>query len=309
MNDDLNAFIARQTAEQQAREAQPGRYDNTLIRDIAHKIETEAMGLAAWRANDVAPVAEFDQRLRDLAATNPRAAAALGLLNQGVPVIALLDESGTPLAKPTRDPDVIASWFEPGSDLAGCWPGVPCGPEGDRFGLLVTGEGLEWFKKIATVHYPSRVERLTGSLTDRVHEMGVPGRGDDWDDEDQPKPDELRATVHARLWLCEDVPVHRAVLQSWTGSLRGPAGQAAMAAARPQEPRQASAMAWSWPTGQRLPVGRELRKGVLSLAAIPCEQATIVMGGVSLVVRQVPVLLSPPPDWVVGAIQKLGGRS
>jgi alkylated DNA nucleotide flippase Atl1 len=305
MPEDLTALIESQQAAEAARLSQPGRYDGVTLENLAHKIETEAMGLAAFRTqNDVAPAAEADARLRVLSATNPRAAAALGLLNQGVPVIVPLDETGAPLAPPTRDFDQIASWFEPGSDLAGCWAGVPCGEQGDRFGLLVTGEGLEWFKKIATIHRPTRTERLMTALADRVDEMGVPGPGDDWDDEDQPKPPELRATVHARLWLCENPPVHRAVTRVWTGSLRGSAGQAAMAAGRPQEARQLSAMIWSWPKGQRLPVGRELRKGVLSLAAVPSEQAVIVMGGVSFVVRQVPGLLSPPPDWLLDELGK-----
>lgn len=307
MTEDMAGLIARQQAEQAAREALPGRYDNVAIEDIAHRIELEAMGIAAWQAqNDVGPAVDTEARLRGLAATNPRAAAAFGLLNQGFPVIGPLDESGAPLTQPTRDVDVIAGWFEPGSQYATCWPGVPCGDPGGLFGLLCyPGEGADWFKKVATVHHPSRVERLMASISDRVEALGVPGVTDSWDDEPQPKPDELRATVHARLWMEEAVPTHRAVLQSWTGSLRGRSAQAAMAAGRPQQPRQLEAMVWAWPQGETLPVGRELRKGVVSLAAIPAWGSELTLGGVRLTVRQAPVLLSPPPDWLVSALQEL----
>jgi hypothetical protein len=304
--EDLGALIERQKAEQATREAQPGRYDGVTLEGLAHRIEMEAMGLAALRGeNDAAPAVDSEARLRAVAATNPRAAAAFGLLNQGVPVIVPLDPTGAPLAPPTRDPDMIASWYE-SPPYEGCWPGVPCGEQGRLFGLLISSaEGADWFKQVATVHRPTRVERLLSAFSDRVDELGVPGRGNAWDDEEQSSPDEVRASVHARLWLCEDLPAHRAVLQAWTGSLRGAAGQAALAAARPAAPRQLSAMVWSWPAGRELPVGRELREGVLSLTAIPAQGAELVLGGIHFVVRQVPVLLSPPPDWLIDALQEL----
>ncbi|HTE84251.1 MAG TPA: hypothetical protein VK821_05935 [Dehalococcoidia bacterium] len=309
---DREAIIAQQKAEHAAREALPGRYDGVAIADLARRVEMEAMAIQTLRtATDVATAVDTEARLRAVAAISPQAAAAFGLLNAGATVIAPIAESGVLLTQPTRDPDEIASWWEPGSPYATCWPAIPCGDQGDRFGLLCyPGEGADWFKKIATVHQPSRIERLMAAL-DPITEMGVPpgGRGGDWDDEPQPKPDEPRATVHAKLWMVEDLPPHRPIVQSWTGSLRGQAGQAAMAAGRPPQPRQLSAMVWSWPAGQALPVGRELRKGVESLAAVPAWGAVLVLGGVRLVVRQVPVLLSPPPDWLIAELQKFGSES
>jgi hypothetical protein len=55
-----------------------------------------------------------------------------------------------------------------------------------------------------------------------------------------------------------------------------------------------------------LPVGRKLRKGVESLAAIPALGAVLNMDGVRFVVRQSPSLISPPPDWLVSELQRLG---
>ncbi len=305
---DLDAIIAQQKAAHAANEALPGRYDNVEVKDLARQVEMEAMGIAAWRANTaVETTPDPEARLRGVAAGNPRASAAFGLLNAGAPVIVALDEGGSPLTQPARDPDVLASWWEPGGPYADRWPAVPCGPQGGLFGLLCfPGEGADWFRKIATIHHPSRAERLM-ALADRVTEMGVPpSGGDDWDDEPPLQPDELRATVGARLWLVEDLPTHRAVNRAWSGSLRSAAGQAVMRSARQSPPRQLTGMVWSWPTGQTLPVGRELRKGVESLPAIPALGAELVVGGVRFVVRQtIPGLISPPPDWLIAALKEL----
>jgi hypothetical protein len=308
MSENMGALIARQQAEQAAREAQTGRYDGVAIKDLAHRVEMEHVAIHAYRAqNDLEPAVDPEARLRAVAAWSPPAAAAFGLVNQGVPAIVAIDESGAPLTQPTRDPDVLAGWWEPGGPYSTRWPAIPCGPQGGLFGLLVhPGEGRDWFKKVATIHHPSRVERLMATRADRADALGVPGVTDSWDEnEPQPRPDELRATKAARLWLCEDPPAHQPVVRSWTGSLRGRAGQDAMAAGRPPQARQLSAMVWSWPPGQSLPVGRPLRNGVESLTAIPAQGAVVTVGGVQLVVRQVPVLLSPPPDWLISALREL----
>jgi hypothetical protein len=306
MSEDLAAIIARQQAEHAAREALPGRYDGVAITSLADKVEMEHMGIRAWRAaNDVETTVDPEARLRAGAARSPQAAAGFGLLNAGAAVITVIDEGGIPLTQPTRDQDVIASWWEPGAEFANNWPAIPCGEQGGLFGLLASpGQGADWFKKIATVHHPSRVERLMAAL-DRVTEMGVPASDGDDDDESPAKPDEVRATMHAKLWLHEDLPTHQPVVRIWTGSIRGSQGQAAMMGARPQQPRQLSAMVWSWPSGPTLPVGRQLREGVWSLAAVPALGTELTWGGVKFVVRQTPVLLSPPPDWVIAAIQRL----
>jgi hypothetical protein len=307
MSEDVAGLIARQKAEQAAREAQAGRFDGVLLKDLGPRVEMEHMAIAAWKAdNAVETIAEPDARLRVLAARSPQASAAFGLCNAGARAIVAIDEAGVPLAQPARDPDVLASWWEPGGLYVDKWPAIPCGPEGGYFGLLVTGEGVDWFRKVATIHRPTRVERLLAAF-DPVTEMGVPPSSNGgWDDDEpQPKPDELRATMHAKLWMCEDVPAHQPVVRGWIGSIRGREGQAAMAAGHPPQPRQLSAMVWSWPPGQTLPVGRPLRSGVESLAAIPAQGAVLTLGGVQLVVRQVPVLLSPPPAWVISAVGEL----
>lgn len=306
VTEDMAALIARQQAEQAAREALPGRYDGATVADIAHRVEMEHMAIAALKANSAAVDGDAEARLRAVAAQSPQAAAAFGLLNAGAPVVVVIDESGTPIAEPTRDVDVIASWFEPDSPYSTRWPATPCGEQGGLFGLVVTGDGVDWLKKVATVHRPTRVERLMAAVVDPVTAMGVPRPRFDWDDDDpQPKPDELRATAHSRLWMVEDVPAQRAVVRSWNGSIRSPAGQAAMAAGRPPEARQLSGMVWSWPQGQTLPVGRPLRNGVESLAAIPAHGAVLKVGGAMLVVRSILGLVSPPPDWLIAAVQEL----
>jgi hypothetical protein len=284
-------------------------YEGVPFKDLGRTIEMEYMGIAAWRsANDVEHGADPEARLRIVAAQNPHAAAAFGLLNAGAAWIVAIDESGAPLTAPTRDPDTLASWWEPGGTFVNKWPGVPCGPAGGYVGLLLfPGEGMDWLRKIATVHTPSRAERLISRSADPVDELGVPRPGgDDWDDDEPRKPDEVRAPMAARLWLVEDVPAHRSTMQTWFGSLRGRMGQAAMAAAKPSQPRQVTGMVWSWPPGQMLPVGRKLRKGVESLAAIPALGAVLNMDGVRFVVRQSPSLISPPPDWLVSELQRLG---
>src|SRR5438128_2460285 len=51
---DRDAIIAEQQAAEAARLAIPGRYDGTLVKDIARKLEMEHMTIHAWRsANDV----------------------------------------------------------------------------------------------------------------------------------------------------------------------------------------------------------------------------------------------------------------